>query len=330
VNAAEQAAAVRRGVGWVALPDRALLAITGDDRVRWLDGMLTQDVTNLQVGQGCYAALLTHQGRIVGDMNVLAREDAFWLEMAADAAPAVCEKFEKHIIADDVAVVEVGPATERIALEGPEALRLFEELAGRPAPDTDAWAEVRVSDALVNAIRVDVTGTPGLRCINPLGSGEALTAAFAAAARESGIEGLSAVPEALEILRIEAGTPAFGAELDDSVLPAEARLDRAISTTKGCYVGQEVVARMQSAGRSSHLLMGVRFDAPPPAPGAEVRVEGAKRGELTSACLSPHVGAIGLAYLRSAHAQPGTEVVVGEVAGRLCALPLFAPNFESA
>lgn len=134
---------------------------------------------------------------------------------------------------------------------------------------------------------------------------------------------------ALEVLRIEAGIPRGGAELGEDVLPAEARLvERAVSFTKGCYTGQEVVARMHSRGRVGHLLVGLALpaDGALPAPGAPLLHDGAKVGALTSVARSPAAGAIGLGFVRSAHAEPGTELGCPGGIARVVALPFVAPG----
>ena len=159
----------------------------------------------------------------------------------------------------------------------------------------------------------------------PAGSGETVAAQIEAAG--SGSELISAGPKTLEILRIEAGIPRFGAEIDETVLPAEARLGRAVARSKGCYVGQEVVARMEAAGRVSHLLVGFGLGEDPiPEPASEITAAGKRVGEVTSSCRSALAGSIALGFVRAAHAATGTELCVAGRSARVAALPLVGPG----
>ena len=136
---------------------------------------------------------------------------------------------------------------------------------------------------------------------------------------------------ALEIVRIEAGIPRLGSELGDDVFPDEARLERAISTTKGCYTGQEIVARLRSRGQVNHLLVGLRFSGDVlPEPDAELLFESRPTGEVTSSCTSALAGDIGLGYVRRAHAEPGTELVVCSAPALVVALPIVPAAVPAA
>lgn len=325
---AAEAVRVQSGAGLFRIADRALVEIRGADRVRWLDGMLSNDVARLEAGptqSGCYAALLTHQGRIVGDIHVAVREDAFWLEMSVQAVPGVMERLDKHIIADDVTIADISASMEWLGVEGPNAGQVITELAGRKLDlEPDCWAEVGVAQCRVTVGRWGTAADPGYRVLIPTGQRETVAAALSALGDPNGL--VEAGPEALEILRIEAGIPRFGAELDESVLPAAAGLERAISQTKGCYIGQEVVARMASSGRSSHRLVGLRFETREAAAGDVIRLDSSpdskKIGKITSVCFSAGAGPIALASVRSAHAVSGTGVCADGRAAVISDLPL--------
>jgi len=328
---AEKAAQVDAGVGLFTLDDRGLVEVSGADRVRWLDGMLTNDVTRLSPEpsqSGCYAALLTHQGRVVADINVAVRPDAFWLEMASQAVPGVIERFDKHIIADAVTIRDLTATMEWLGLEGPNAGSILEAAAGQPlALERDRWTEIRIDGCEVVVARTGTSARVGYRLLIPLGNRERVATALRGLGADYGL--VDAGPEVLEVLRIVAGIPRFGAELDESVLPAEARLERAISQTKGCYIGQEVVARMAARGKSSHHLVGLRFDRPAPPVGTAIGLDpaaGAKKiGEITSVCESPDQGHVALAFVRSAHAASGTEVYAAGQPALISNLP-FDPT----
>ena len=167
------------------MSDRALLEVGGGDRVRWLDSMLSNDVTGLQVGgenSGCYATALTAKGRIVADLHVLVRDAVFWLETAAAAVPKLIEHFERHLIADDVSLRDLGPSIDRLAVEGPLAGRLLERAAaGAMDLAADCCAELRIGGIEVVAARYGWSGEVGFQLLVPAGSGEAVAKAIEAA-----------------------------------------------------------------------------------------------------------------------------------------------------
>ncbi len=321
-------ASVRRSAGLFRLPDRVVLRVRGADRVRWLNGMLTNDVSNLSPGperSGCHALLLTHQGRVVADFHVLWREAELWLETAASALLPVRERLGRFIVADAVELSEPTPALARLALEGPGAASYLARVTGvRPELSPGSCADVTIAGAGAVVARYGFSGEDAYQLFV---AGDHVESVFQALAEAGGDDLVLADEVLLEVLRIEAGLPRIGAELDESVLPSEARLDAAVSTTKGCYTGQEVVARIASQGRVKHLLVGLQ------AQGAEaIEVGGAvfadeKRvGEVTSSCFSPDAGAIALAFVRRTHEAPGTELRVGERAVRVTTLPFVAPR----
>jgi folate-binding protein YgfZ len=326
----EAAARIRRGAGWFALPERGLLCVRGADRVRWTNGMVSNDVASLAPGpdrSGCHALLLTAQGRIVADLHVLAREDELWLELAGDVLLDVAKRLERYVIADDVRLSDESAHWRRFALEGPRGSELLARAAGAPiAIARDSGVDVVIAGAPAVACAWGWSGETAYQLFVPATASETVERAIAAAASEGELETGDA--ETLEVLRIEAGTPRQGRELDEDVLPAEAGLvGRAVSTTKGCYTGQEIVARMESRGSASHRLVGLRCDAAdadPPPVGAAVQADGQTIGAVTSACRSS-IGAIALGYLRSAHAAPGTAVDISGVRAHVAALP-FVPG----
>jgi folate-binding protein YgfZ len=322
--AAGQAAAVRGSAGLFRLANRGLVAVEGADRVRWLNGMISNDVAALAAGperSGCRALLLTPQGRIAADLQVLWREDALWLETASEAVAPLIERLDKYIIADAVSLADRSAAVARLGLEGPAAPAILQRALGAPlrlAPD--ACADVRVAGAAAVVAAFGWTGEAAFQLFAPVEAGAAVATALAEAGAGEGL--VEAGAEALEILRIEAGRPRFGADLDETVLPAEARLEAAVSTTKGCYTGQEVVARLASQGQVAHRLVGLSSEGPGPLPvGASVQAGDRRIGEVTSACVSPVAGPIALAYVRRPHEAPGTEVSVDGRTARVAALP---------
>jgi folate-binding protein YgfZ len=327
VTPQEQAAAARRGVGLFVRGDRGLLEVAGADRLRWLDGMVSNDVRALAAGpegSGCYALLLTRKGRIVADLHVLHRGEVFWLETAGAGVAPLRETLERFIIADRVELRDLTAQRDRLALEGPAAPAVLEAAIGEaPGLAPEACAETAIDGAAVLVAAYGCGGGPALQLFAPAGAGPGVAEALRRAGAAYGL--VEGGPEALEILRIEAGVPQLFAELDGDVLPAEARLERAISQTKGCYTGQEIVARLAFRGHVNHLLVGFALEGGcPPAPGAAVSVQGRVVGEVTSACLSPAAGVIALGYVRASFAEPGTGVTVDARPARVAALPFAA------
>jgi folate-binding protein YgfZ len=330
VSADEAVRAARAGAVVVPLVERALLEVTGADRVRFLQGQLTNDVAALAAAgprNGCYALALTAQGRIVADLHVLAREGAFWLETHAAVAPAATARLEKYVIADDVAITDRSAERARFAVEGPRARALVADaFGGAVDPAPESWAPLGAGGL---AAAFGWSGEDALQLLVPAGERAAAEAALRAAAARHGA--VWAEAGALEVLRVEAGIPRAGAELGEDVLPAEARVvERAVSFTKGCYTGQEVVTRMQTRARVGHLLVGLAL-APAggslPAPGAALLHEGARVGELTSVVRSPSSGPIALGFVRVARSEPGTVLALeGGGEARVAALPFVRPT----
>jgi folate-binding protein YgfZ len=325
MNTAEPARAVRRGAGLFALDDRGLIEVTGGDAGRWLDGMLSNDIAALKPGStrsGCYALLLTPQGRIVADLHVLLRPDGYWLELDRDAVAPVLARLERYIIADDVRLSDRSDGFARFSLEGPRARAILAAATGASlelAPD--ACAEARLDGTSVVIAAFGWTGEPGFQIIAPVAEATRVGAALHPEREAAGC--IEADCATLELLRIEAGIPRFGAELDESVLPDEARLGDAISTTKGCYTGQEVIARLRTRGRVKHLLVGLALDPaePLPEPGSALMDGDEAVGEVTSVARSTDAGAIALAFVRRPRDAAGTSLSVGDAKARVVELP---------
>lgn len=331
-TAAQRAAAVRRGVGLFRSSARALLAVRGADRVRWLDGMLSNDVSQLAPDpshSGCYALLLSPQGRILADFHVLLRDEEFWLETARAGFDAIRARLERFIVADAVTLVDRSDEFARLALEGAGAEALLTRLLGRaPGLAPECGAELELGGQRTFVAAFGWSGAPAFQLFVAPEAEATLQATLRAAAGPSGL--LEADAEVLEILRIEAGVPALHRELDEQVLPPETNLmARAVSLTKGCYTGQEIVARLVSRGAESHRLVGLRFTADPPGADAEIHAGGQRIGEVTSSCRSAEAGAIGLGFVRRPWDAPGTQVEVDGRAARVASLPLV-PSAGSA
>jgi folate-binding protein YgfZ len=293
--------------------------------------MLSNDVVSLEAGpegSGCPALLLTRTGRILADPHVLQLGDVVWLELAGAAVASTLEALDKFIIADDVTLRDCSGDFDRIALEGPAAPGIVDRAAGGAlglAPDAGIRATLSGVSCVVGAW--GMTGLEARQVFAPRGEGAAVASALLEAGRAEGA--IEAGAEALEILRIESGVPKLGAELDEDVLPPEARLERAVSLQKGCYRGQEVVARLASRGSVKHFLVGFACEGEAaPSVGAPVHAgagDGRSIGEVTSSCVSPRLGPIALGYVRVPADAPGTRVRVGDLDAVVQPLPFPDP-----
>ena len=333
MNVAETISATRSGVGLFEMAHRGLLEVRGEDRVRWLDGMISGDVEALEKagsGSGCYATLLTNRGAIVADFHVGHLEDAYYLESLRTEIPRIRESLGRYIIADDVELTDRSDETVTLGLEGPGSANLLAKVAGGEAAglDEDAWIRVSIAGRAVLIAAFGFSGECAFQLRMRAEDRQAIEEALFEGTSGEGL--VRGTLEALEIMRVEAGIPALGSELDEEVLPPEARLERAISTTKGCYVGQEIVARLRARGQVNHLLVGLKIEpadasADLPPVDASLSCQGRVTGELTSVVQSPTEGSIGLGYVRREHSEIGTDVdVEGGRRATVVALPFVA------
>lgn len=301
---------LREECGLVDRSERGKLLVAGADAAEYLQGQLTNDTEALEPGDGSYAALLDRKGHMQSDLRVL-RPGAgpdLWLDCEAVALPAVLKHLTMYSIGRDVEVSDRSAERAILSLLGPRSV----ELAGTAALPEDACEETTVA-----GVECVAAGTrAGIDLICAAAEAERLRAALL----EAGAVAVSS--EAAEIVRIEAGVPRYGAEMGAETMPAEAGIvERAVSFTKGCYIGQETVARLHYKGKPNRHLRGLRLSAPA-APGAPLRRGEKEVGRLGSAAVSPALGPIGLAIVRR-EAEPGTELAVGEdgVTAEVVALP---------
>jgi folate-binding protein YgfZ len=286
--------------------ERGKLALTGQDAKSFLQGQVTNDVEALSPGQGCYAAFLTPKGKMLGDLRILDTGDELLLDTERTALQELFNMIRRFSIGFDVELHKRTLERGLLSLLGPEsdATAVVGEREHTHAPVTIGGIEAR-------AIRTDV----GIDLLCDAADVDALRAALADA-------GVVPVSDAVaECLRIERGRPRYGAELDDSVIPQEAGLnERAVSFTKGCYVGQETVARLHYRGKPNRHLRGLRLtDAA--SPGDELTFDGRPVGRVASVAVSPRFGPIALALVRR-EAPVGSVVAVGTTAqGEVVELP---------
>jgi folate-binding protein YgfZ len=300
---------LREECGLLDRSGRGGIAVVGPDGADYLQGQLTNDVEALAVGEGQYAALLDRKGHMQTDMRVLrpATEEIL-LDFEPGARDAALRHLTMYSVGRDVQIVDSTEERAIVSLIGPRAA----EIAGTPP-----LPEFANEMASVAGIPVLAVGTrDGVDLFLPATERERLLAALT----EAGAVEVS--PEAVEIIRVEAGVPRFGAEMDTATMPAEASIvEDAVSFTKGCYIGQETVARLHYKGKPNRHLRGLRLSGAAE-PGAALRLGEKEVGTLGGAVVSPALGPIGLAIVRR-EAEPGTEVAVGEdgVTAEVVALP---------
>ncbi|MGD2107859.1 MAG: glycine cleavage T C-terminal barrel domain-containing protein [Phycisphaerae bacterium] len=321
--------ALGSGPGLADRSYRGLLEITGRDRAAWLHNLTTQEVRNLQAGEGAYAFALNVQGRILFDLNILVMPEAILIDLDRPFLATAGGHLDKYVLTEDVHIHDRTEGYVRLGLAGDRAKTLCMDF-GVPHAAAMAWLSTGVATiegVSIHCFRHDFCGVFGVELLVPADRAVDIWKALSDSCRASG--GGPIGYDAVDVRRIEAGLPWPVQEITDEVLPAETgQLDRAVSFTKGCYLGQEVVERMRSRGVVARRLVGLRIagDAVPPC-GAEVRLDdGGRVGALTSARHSfREKGVIGLGYVKTASAVAGTRLHVawGEAAAdaEVAALP---------
>jgi tRNA-modifying protein YgfZ len=300
---------LRESAGSLRRDARRRVAVTGAEAADYLQGQVTNEVEALEPGQGCYAALLDRKGRMQGDMRLLRlADDAFELETEAGAGDAIIRHLSMYKIGREVEIEEVSDRAVTVSVIGPAA----REVAGAgPLAPEHAHTSHAIAGVEARAVATDL----GIDLVVPTDGVAAVETELATA----GAEPVSA--DAAEIIRVESGRPRFGAEMTTATIPEEAGInERAVSFTKGCYIGQETVARLHYKGKPNRHLRGLRLSGASAA-GDPVRLGDREIGAIGTAVLSPAHGHIALAILRR-EAEPGATVTVGEgVEAELSELP---------
>jgi folate-binding protein YgfZ len=373
-------AALREAAALLDLSFRSRICLTGTDRQKFLNGQVTNNVKDLKVGEGCYAALVNAKGKMQSDLNIYVLENEILLDFEPGYSAAVAQRLEKFIIADDVQAVDVAPHYGLLSVQGPKAVEAltaleFQGTDRQPTPDPSEPPSRRSGAVarreggegnwqIVGGTQLPTSGEAGRGFAQPptmpmhfvslksttLGeiywmnlprvgtSGFDLfvpTATLGAVADKliiavKGAGGRACGWQALEMARIEAGIPRFGVDMDETNLAPETGIEeRAISYTKGCYIGQEVIARIRTYGQVAKALHGLRFaDSIKALPkhGDKLYHPDKEIGYITSASASPALKSnIALAYVRREHDEIGTELLVrtasGDLAARIVPLP---------
>ena len=306
--------AATRGCALIDSSGRGKLAVTGSEAKDFLHGQVTNDILGLEPGHGRYAAFLTHKGKMLGDVRVLDFGDELFLDCERIALQTLFTLVNRFKLGRQVQLHKRTLQCGLLSLIGPHSRAV-------------AQAEA-LGDAEHDNVRGEVAGVPVHLIATHLGVDVLCSAEDTPRVTQALADaGAVPVPESvLEVVRIEHGRPRYGIDLDDTVIPQEAALnERAVSFTKGCYVGQETVARLFYKGKPNRHLRGLRLSAPAP-PGAELSLDGRVVGRLGSVAVSPAHGFIALALVRR-EAAPGDTLSVGDdaVSATLTELPFAAP-----
>jgi tRNA-modifying protein YgfZ len=314
--------AVRSGAAIGSICARVQVAVAGSDRATYLQGLLTNDIQALSEGSGCYAAWLTPQGRMLTDMHVLQSAGMILLDVPAEQADSILARLDQFLFSEDVRIESLAEAMTGVWLHGPRAAAVVEQVV-QGVNGLDKWSNYRhatgtIDGDPVSVARIDQIGVPGY-CVF---LARATEPRFIASAVSAGARVVS--PDALHAARIAAGYPVFGVDMTAETIPLEAGIeDRAISFTKGCFVGQEVVIRVvhRGGGRVAKRLVGLKAGSAVTA-GAKISSGEREIGFVTSAATSPMLGPIALGYVHRDFTAAGTGVQVDGHPATVVGLPM--------
>jgi folate-binding protein YgfZ len=326
--------ALKTGAGVRLCSERTIIRMSGDDRASFLHGMCSNDIKGLKPGGLIAALFLTERAHLIAEAVVWATADALLLEMERSQWPAVRAHLERFLVADDVEMEEsvagarYGSVIQRvIQIDGPRASEAVAAAFGEPAALTGAWRSGEVDGGALVA-QVTRWGKPAFTILISDASASETVARLikAAGANQFGQAGevgqvIEVSLEAAEIVRVESGIARVGVDTNDKTIALEARMEPAISFSKGCYIGQETIERATARGALKRRLMGLQLDASRvPDADARVMLAGKEVGHLTSPVCSPQLGVIGLGILHHSAWAPGTAVTIHDTDGELAAL----------
>jgi folate-binding protein YgfZ len=313
--------ALTGSVGLAELPGRTILSVTGADCAQILQSFTTNDVKKLSAGSGCEAFITSPQGKTLAHVLIFSEGNQYVIDAAPNLASVIISHFDRYVITEDVQFTDRTADFRDILVSGPEAKSILAMLTGTEPPKTLlTHASAQIAGRAASIRRVEYAGPIAYFVQIASADVDAVIDALIAAGA------IRCEVAAVESARLEAGVPLFGVDITAENLPQEvARDSRAISFTKGCYLGQETVARIDAIGHVNRLLVGVKVDSTEvPATGTELLVGDQQIGHVTSAAWSPRLAApLALAYLRRNHAKQGTLLSSGVGPATVIALPLL-------
>jgi folate-binding protein YgfZ len=312
--------ALLSGCGLYDISGRAKISVTGEDRVRWLNGMVSNNVRDLAARHGVYAFMLNAQGHIQADLYVFQRGTSLLVDLERGLRDKVLQLFDRYIIADDVEVADISDTLTAIGLAGPEARAVLER-AGIAVPDLEylQFAEVPWRQQTVTVLRAGEEARESWQvwvALSQSQASELWDALVSAGARPTGVT-------ALNLFRISRGIPQFGVDIRERDLPQETGLTRALNFTKGCYLGQEIVERIRSRGAVRRQFTAFTVEGPLPEADAKIVADDKEVGEITSSAILPLASgnrAVALGYLR--REATGKDLRVGTAKLQPASLPI--------
>jgi len=310
------------GAGLIDLSSRGRIRVSGSEATMFLNGLITNDIKALAENRWMLAAFPTVQGRLIGAVRVVRGNGAaFLIDTDAESHEAVLKSVARFTLAGDFHVSDVTAETALMTVQGKRAADVMEKVFENSFTDLprNGLIETDWQNASITIIHATHTAEDGFDLV--------IDSAHAAALRQSLIDaGAQPVGEdALEILRVEAGIARYGRDMDESNIVTETNLDDAVSYTKGCYLGQEIIVRIKHRGHVAKKLTGLRFETDQRVePGTIIKsADNSEIGRVTSTALSPRVGSIGLGYVRYEYLAAGTSVMVNEDAATVTELPFI-------
>ena len=305
LTAADEYHALTSGTAVLDRSDAGRLVLTGDDALDLINRLSTNELATLEVGAGAATVLTTNKGRIVDLLHVHRSEDRLVAFTSPGNQQRVAEWIDFYTFVEDVTVEDVTGETAMLSLTGLDSTKFLDDMTDGRASSLATYGRLsaRISHAAAEVYRSDFLGPPSFDIVVDAEHRDSLFSIL------TDVGATPAGPDVIEALRVQRGIPAFGKELTEDYNPHEANLVHHVSFSKGCYIGQEVIARLQTYKKVSKYLVALRWDGDDPAPGSFLTHDGKRMGIITSAARLPHTGAnVGLAYVRKQFVDDGTTV----------------------
>lgn len=302
----EQYRALTSGVAVLDRSDAGRLILTGDDALDLLNRLSTNELATLEVGAGAATVLTTNKGRIVDLLHVHRREDRLVVFTSPGNQQRVAELIDFYTFVEDIAVEDVTDETVMLSLTGLGSTKFLDGLTDGQASSLTTFGRLsaQISDAVAEVYRNDFLGSPSFDIVVDAEHKDSLFGVL------TDVGAIPASADAVEALRVQRGIPAFGKELTEDYNPHEANLVHHVSFSKGCYIGQEVITRLQTYKKVSKYLVGLRWEDDGPATGSFLMHDGRRVGIVTSVARLPHTSAnVGLGYVRKEFVEDGATVV---------------------
>lgn len=325
--------AVRKDAGIIDLSDRGKILVTGPDRSSFLNNLVTNDVASLKTGQGLHSLLLNNKGRILSDLRLFALGDAILIDTDPVSRAKTVDLFNRFHITENVTIDDRSEAWSLLSIQGPASAKHIANLTGESAIPTTEYSVIpsSIGSAEIIVARHSRTGETGYDLWGPC---EPLTNLWKRLVEEKVISPIGS--DALDVLRLEAGIPVYGQDMGEENIALEVNLKDAVSFTKGCYPGQEVVARATYIGKLNKTLQGILAENQTRLKkGDLLKADSKQVGTVTSAAQSPTLGkTIALGYVHRDYAKPGTRLEIregdGRVYGEIVELPFIRKNVSNS